>query len=474
MKTKLLLFVITLFFTSNVFSQTGTGCWREMSAGTNFCLAIKMDGTLWGWGQNGNLLGLNGNMANQNLPIQIGTDNDWMTVSAGASHSLAVKTNGTLWAWGNGTFGQLGNGVFNSATWTVTQMGTATDWLKVSAGNGFSLAIKNTGTLWSWGVNNTGQLGLNNVVNQNVPVQVGIASNWVQIDAGDQHSLAVDSNGFMYSWGNNASGQLGNGTFTTSLVPTLVGTSSNWSLVSAGLNHSMALDTNGVLYTFGDNTSGQLGYGNNTSSNIPLTVVIVNGAIDFYIAISAGNNFSLAIRNDGTLHSCGYNVFGQLAQGNNTALVTLTQVGTNNNWNSISAGNNHSLAMDTSASIYAAGRDWEGQVGVGNFIFSYTSLQFVNCGGSLATESISLNKIEATIYPNPTSDYVTVDYTLENSGDVIIKLTNLQGQLVSEQKMDKSTGFQSERIDLTKQPTGMYFLSITSENGTFSGKVIRK
>ncbi len=151
MKKLLQLSIIIVLFSVNVFSQTGTTCWREFSAGENFSLGIKTDGTLWAWGLNSNRLGLGlGNLANQNLPIQVGTANDWATVSAGNVHSLAIKTNGTLWSWGNGQFGQLGNGIFNSATPNVTQVGTATDWLSVSAGNRFSLATKTTGTLWSW------------------------------------------------------------------------------------------------------------------------------------------------------------------------------------------------------------------------------------------------------------------------------------------------------------------------------------
>lgn len=222
MKKLLLTTVFALLFTVSTLGQSGTGCWRMVSAGQNFSMGIKMDGTLWGWGLNGNLLGLNGNMANQNLPIQIGTANDWATVSAGNVHTLAVKTNGTLWAWGNGQFGQLGNGIFNSATWTVTQVGTANDWLTVSAGNRFSLAIKTNGTLWSWGLNNVGQLGISNLINQNLPVQVGTASNWLKIDAGNQHSLAIDTTGFVYAWGDNTFGQFGNGTNTSSLTPIMV------------------------------------------------------------------------------------------------------------------------------------------------------------------------------------------------------------------------------------------------------------
>ncbi len=476
MKKLLLLLVIVLCFSANLYSQAGSTCWREFSAGTNFSLAIKSDGTMWGWGANGNLLGLNGVTPDQNLPVQIGTANDWATVSAGAIHSLAVKTNGTLWAWGNGQFGQLGNNVFNSATWTVTQVGTANDWLSVSAGNRFSIATKTTGTLWSWGLNNFGQLGINNIIDQALPVQVGTASNWVRIDAGNRHSLAVDAAGFMWAWGDNTFGQFGDGTNTSSLIPILVGTSNNWSLVSAGFDHSMALDLSGVLYTFGNNTNGQLCDGTNLPSNVPIPISFSSsGLVSLYIAVSAGNTFSLALKNDSTLWSGGFNSTGQLGLGNNTAVNVLTQVGTANGYLALSAGDAHSLIMDNTTSLFSTGRNLEGELGIGNFNFSYNLLQAVACPSSpLKVEEMASDNLKATLYPNPTNAIVNINFTLENSSDVSIQLTNIQGQIINEQKMDNVNGLQTVTLDLSKKSSGMYFVTIKSDKGIFTKKVIKK
>jgi alpha-tubulin suppressor-like RCC1 family protein len=475
MKKLLLTTVFALLFTVSTLGQSGTGCWRMVSAGQNFSMGIKMDGTLWGWGLNGNLLGLNGNMANQNLPVQIGTANDWATVSAGNVHTLAVKTNGTLWAWGNGQFGQLGNGVFNSATWTVTQVGTANDWLTVSAGNRFSLAIKTTGTLWSWGLNNVGQLGISNLINQNLPVQVGTASNWLKIDAGNQHSLAIDNTGFIYAWGDNTFGQFGNGTNTSSLTPIMVSSSNNWAEVSAGFDHSMALNTNGILFTFGNNTNGQLCDGTNTASNTMNPISFSNaGLVTQYIAISAGNSFSLAIKNDNTLWSGGFNTSGQLGLGNNTAVNTLNQVGTNNTWFAISAGDVHSLAMETTTSLWSTGRGLEGQLGIGTNVANNT-LQSVGCPTTvLANETVVMDKNTISVYPNPTNTIVNINYTLEYSSNVIIRLTNIQGQIISEIKTEKSSGLNTETLDLSAQSNGMYFLTLTSDNKTFTSKIVKQ
>ena len=472
MKKLLLLCIIFLTFSSSIYAQVGSACWRQVSAGQNFTLAIKSDGTLWGWGQNSNLLGLGlGNLANQNLPTQIGTDNDWLTVSAGTIHSLAIKTNGTLWSWGNGQYGQLGNGVFNSATPNVTQVGTANDWLKISAGNRFSLAIKNTGTLWSWGWDFTGQLGNGlTTPDLNLPGQVGTGNNWFSIDAGDQHSLAIQTTGTLWAWGNNTFGQLGDGTNTTSLIPIQIGTSTNWARISAGTDHSMAIDSSNILYTWGNNTNGQLGDGTNTASNVPIPISFASdGTVSFYIAISAGQTHSLAIKSNNTLWSTGLNNQGQLGLGNLTNTNVMTQVGTANTWIGLSAGHTHSHAVDSNTDIWSTGRGLEGELGIGSNT-AFNTLQQVAC----PTTPLSTNEIKSfktVVYPNPTNGIVNISYNIENAAVFTLRVTNIQGQIIQQIKMEKSSGLQTDSLDLSSLSNGMYFISISSTNETYTTKV---
>jgi alpha-tubulin suppressor-like RCC1 family protein len=474
MKTKLLLIVaITTFVlfgdVPSLYGQGGTtSCWREVSAGQNFTLAIKADGTLWGWGANANLLGLGYFSVSENLPIQIGTANDWFTVSAGGNHSLAVKTNGTLWSWGSGIFGQLGNGVFNSATFNVTQVGTATDWIKVSAGSLFSVALKNNGTLWTWGRNAVGQLGNNTLLDTNVPAQVGTATDWSQIEAGNEHTLAIKTTGTLWSWGNNPFGQLGNGTATASNNPIII-SPATWSAVSAGFDHSMALDVNGLLYTWGNNTNGQLCSGTNTAANIPTLVVATSGAINFYFAISAGQTHSMVLRTDNTLWTSGQNSSGQLGIGNNTNTNILNQVGTGTNWQLISAGFVHSEAMEIGANLWSAGRGLEGQLGIGSNINS-NIIVVVACPTPLSNEEIIGINNTFKLYPNPTNDFITINTTTSFAEKGVIAITNMQGQVVQTFPFQNNT---IQTIDVSNQSSGIYILSISTKDQNYQTKIIK-
>ena len=145
---------------------------RIVAAGGSHTLTIKTDGTLWAWGDNlFGQLGLGEDIEYSNVPIQVGNDTDWKAVTAGGDHTLAIKTDGTLWAWGDNLLGKLGLGNQIDRL-TPTQVGTDTDWKTVTAGEHHTLAIKTGGNLWAWGANEIGQLGLGDIIDHNIPFKV--------------------------------------------------------------------------------------------------------------------------------------------------------------------------------------------------------------------------------------------------------------------------------------------------------------
>lgn len=472
MKNLLLTSFFALLLSGSSFGQNGNNrCWILVSAGKDFTLAIKSDGTLWGWGVNVNQLGL-GFAGNQSSPTQIGTDNDWMTISAGDDHALAIKTAGTLWSWGDGTFGQLGNGAFATATANVTQVGTGSNWAAVSAGTGFSLALQTNGRLYTWGKNNVGQLANNTTINTNVPGLILPTVTWSKIDAGHQHSLAILNTGTLFAWGDNTFGQFGNSTNTGSLFPLNIAAASGFLDISAGFDHSMILNANGSLFTAGNNTTGQLCNNSNVASNIFGMITLINGAVTPFLKISAGYGHSMVIDTNSQLWTGGENTSGELGLNNFTSTNFLTQVGTNTNWWQISAGSDHSEILENNADLWSAGLNLQGQLGIGSNSNSNAIVQ-VACPTTLANASFSNNDLQVIATPNPTTGIVKINFNLQNLSKATIKLTNTQGQLLFETNTESTTGLQSQDIDLSNQNSGLYFVTINSDNGSFTSKIIK-
>lgn len=157
---------------SNVPIQIGTDThWQIVAAGYGHSIAVKTDGTLWGWGFNANGQVGNGTQTTQWVPVQLGSDTDWQTVACGGYHSMALKTDGTLWAWGNNGLGQLGDGT-QQHRWVPTPIGTDSDWQSISGGLLHAVAKKTDGTLWTWGYGLYGQLGQNSNFSAYTPTQV--------------------------------------------------------------------------------------------------------------------------------------------------------------------------------------------------------------------------------------------------------------------------------------------------------------
>ncbi len=231
--------------------------WASVSTGHTHTVAIKTDNTLWAWGNNTyGMLG-DGTTTDRHSPTQIGADTNWASVSAaGFYHTVAIKTDGTLWAWGNNGSGQLGDGTATDRS-SPTQIGADTSWASVSAGNSpavsYTVAIKTDGTLWAWGNNGSGQLGDGTTTDRHSPTQVGADTNWASVAAGGSHTVAIKTDGLLWAWGDNGYGQLGDGTTTSRSSPTQIGADTNWASVAAGTDYTVAIKTDGSLWAWGYN-----------------------------------------------------------------------------------------------------------------------------------------------------------------------------------------------------------------------------
>ena len=341
--------------------------WRQVRMGTDHAVATRTDGTLWAFGRNNNGQAGQGSLTTTqyNSPTQIGTATDWAWAVAGANHCVAVKTDGTLWAWGANASGQCGQGNTTTANYPApTQVGALTTWSqngdRLAAGADFTLAVKTDGTLWSWGANANGQLGIDSTTTGATPAQIGTLTTWNRVVAGNSFALATRTNGTLWGWGQNSSGQLGDGTTTQSLLPIQNTSSTTWDRIVCGAEHVVATRTDGSLWSWGRNNLGQLGQGElNTlqAANTPVRV----GTLTGWQAVAAGGNGSLATRGDG-LHGWGFNSQGQLSVLHRVALP-LTQ-----NFGRVIQAvtlNAQSYVLREDGSIWGLGYNINGSLGLG-------------------------------------------------------------------------------------------------------------
>jgi hypothetical protein len=228
-----------------------------ISLGERHGLILASDGSLWSWGSDWlgwPVLGLGTNTAQTRLR-RVGTDTNWISISAGHVHNVAIKSDGTLWAWGENVSGQFGVGtVGRQNQWANIPVHAApgNDWKQAVAGGIHTVALKNDGTLWAWGVNWAGSLGTGSTSNSAVPVQVGSSTNWIKVWAGMLETVALQSDGSLWYWGDNPDPAFGQGTGAI-LVPTRVSPDTNWVDVGFGVNTVFAIKADGTLWTLGRN-----------------------------------------------------------------------------------------------------------------------------------------------------------------------------------------------------------------------------
>ncbi|NTX03385.1 hypothetical protein [Myxococcus sp. CA040A] len=342
-----------------VFPQTQADVFSPQSllaAGDGTSLVVRTDASVWGAGYSGH-----GSLGDdypedhsaQN-PLRVSVLSCMKTVSSSYLSVQGLRSDGTVWGWGNNFFGQLGIGTQSSAHYTPTQVQNLTNVRAVSAGPFHSLALRWDGTVWAWGAGYYGKLGTGTEDSFIVPVQATVPTGLISVSAGGRYSMALRSDGTVWTWGID-------GTTPQSNLPVQKPGLSGVISISAGEAHSFALKSDGTLWAWGNNSHGELGDGTTTSRNTP---AVVPGLVDV-VAMSAGTRHSLALKADGTVWAWGLNDKGQLGDGTVLTRLSPVLVAGFERGVAVKAGFDHSLAMRADGVVFAWGDNTNGQAGNG-------------------------------------------------------------------------------------------------------------
>ncbi len=289
---------------------------RAISAGSSHSSSVRNDGTVWNWGA-----GALGQLGDGNsgvgvgavTPIQVSGLEGFTTVADGNAWVLALKSDGTVWGWGVNSNGQLGDGTTVQRSRPVQAVGL-TNVTAISVGDFYSAALKSDGTVWMWGA--TGGLLSNNFTISTTPFQLGGISDVSAISAGSNQLLMLKTDKTVWGLGANSSGELGDGTTLKRHNPVQAVGVAGVVQIASGSEFTIALKEDGTVWGWGINRSGNLGIGGGPLNFDPHPLAVqVTGLPAGIQSISAGAFTCFALAGDATVWSWGNNAQAQLGYG---------------------------------------------------------------------------------------------------------------------------------------------------------------
>lgn len=299
------------------------------------------------------------------------------SVKGGLNTAVVLTDAGELFSEGANNYGQLGDGSTTASATFIAESTAASDWTDFAAGGYHTAAIKADGTLWSWGYNNYGQLGDGTTTNSSVPVQESThAADWAMVVAGLDYTLAIKDDGTLWSWGHNNYGQLGNGTNTDSSVPVQESTGSSWKFVATGMVNPNGVAVYNRADVYGIKSDGTVAHWGNAVQSPTDYSVPAFFADHEPVQIALSNTTVIFLCSDGTIWGVGGNYFGQMGTGVKTANYTLTQESTlSTDWVSIAVGFTHVIALKSDGTVWTWGTNTDGQLGYLDISESLTPVQ---------------------------------------------------------------------------------------------------
>jgi alpha-tubulin suppressor-like RCC1 family protein len=312
-----------------------------------------------------------GNTVQKNTPVEMLSGNSILAVDAGSagSHSLLLRADGSVWATGWNGYGQLGNGTTTDSLVPVRVKGPGgvgflSNIIAIAAGDVHSMALAADGTVYTWGFNGTGALGLGDMTHRYSPARVPGSRNVFAIAAGGFHSLLLADEGWVGGCGANGFGQLGLNDTSIRTRFTRINNSFGQTAVAAGISHSMSLDYfAGSIYSWGSGFNGQLALGDTLNRYMP---TYQPGT--YASTIACGGMTSMCLNARGEIYVSGYNYTGMLGLWDTMDRRSWTHNGYIPKAIGIAGGYLHSLFLNVEGRVYSSGAGDFGQLGYGEIL----------------------------------------------------------------------------------------------------------
>jgi alpha-tubulin suppressor-like RCC1 family protein len=357
-----------------------------IDAGDSHVVYLDDTGSVWCWGLNADGQVGDNTSIDRYTPYSPTELPAVDKIAAGSFHSMALSDTGTVWVWGGNATGQLGNGNRPTISIVPEMLTGLTGITDIAAGTGHSLALQSDGSILAWGENSSGQLGTGDFVDSSVPVPVtGVAGiRFVDIAAGENFSMALSEWGTVYTWGENESGQLGNNdaTGTDRNYPDIVNGLIGIRSITVGFRHALVLQADGTILAWGENSDRQCGNIGADGADALEPVEMANITTPASaIAMAGGRSYSAVILNDNLVYTCGGNSWGQL--GYMDPFVSQRDLlGVVENFSggqTVACGDVFTVVRNTDGTIWTWGSNSNGQLGI-DPATTY-SLQAVNVTG---------------------------------------------------------------------------------------------
>jgi alpha-tubulin suppressor-like RCC1 family protein len=354
---------------------------RSVALGTSHTCALAVTGGAYCWGSNeAGQLGLGTSSGQRAEPtFVLALETFWRGVHGESDTTCVLGGDEVRRCWGDNGFGQYGDGTTGPDS--SAPLSIATPALReLSAGGGHYCGLEASGKVYCWGYNEHGQAGARSGANEeSTPREIAAVEGARLVDAGGQHTCAIGPDDSLWCWGYNDSGQIGVGDLVDRETPVRPGCDSgqsacfdDWQTVALGSFHTCGIRLDGSLWCWGGNANSQLGVGTTgTNERAPLPV----GQARDWTAVAAGYQHTCAIRNDGSLWCWGYGELGQLGNGARDRRNLPTRVASppgSERWEQVTVaggagpgGGAHTCAIRSDRTLWCWGSNGSAQLGLG-------------------------------------------------------------------------------------------------------------